>query len=75
MRSKGNQTRYNQGQQGQKIVRHAGAIGFLSMVGLTAAMIPLAIYSLFVEAAPQDPLIYLGASIAAGAVVGWVLRK
>ena len=57
------------------IVRHAGAIGFLSMLGLTAAMIPLALYSLFADKTPNDPLIFIGASIAAGAVVGWVLKK
>ncbi len=61
--------------QKTNIVRHAGAVGLLSMIGLTAAMIPLALYSVFIERAPQDPLIYLAASVAAGAVVGWVLKK
>ncbi len=57
------------------IVRHAGAVGFLSMIGLTAAMIPLALYSLFADKTPTDPLIFIGASVIAGAVVGWVLKK
>lgn len=59
----------------ERNLRHIGSIVFLAMLGLVAALIPLAIYSVFVDNAPTDPLLYFGASLAGGAVVGWVLRK
>lgn len=57
------------------IIRHVGAIGFLSMLALTAAMIPICLYAIISGKIPQDNLIYLIAAIFAGIVVGWVLKS
>lgn len=57
------------------IIRHLGALGFLSMLGLTIAMIPIALYAIVSGRVPQNDLVYLIAAIFAGAIIGWVTKR
>ncbi|MBN8647600.1 MAG: hypothetical protein J0L55_06560 [Caulobacterales bacterium] len=57
------------------IIRHLGALGFLSMLGLTVAMIPIALYAIVSGRVPQNDLVYLIAAIFAGAIIGWVTKR
>lgn len=57
------------------IIRHLGAIGFLSMLGLTVAMIPIALFAILSGKVPQDNLVYFIAAIFAGAIIGWVTKR
>ncbi len=57
------------------IIRHLGALGFLSMLGLTAAMIPIALFAIVSGKVPQNDLVYLIAAIFAGAIIGWVTKR
>jgi predicted PurR-regulated permease PerM len=60
---------------GKTPLRGAGATGFLAMIGLAAALVPLAIHSLFTGQEPPGMLLYFAASMIAGGVVGRVLRR
>ncbi len=57
------------------IIRHLGALGFLSMLGLVAAMIPIALFAIVSGKVPQNDLVYLIAAIFAGAIIGWVTKR
>ena len=56
-------------------VRHLGAIGFLSMIGLVAAMVPISLYSAYIGYVPQDPLIWLASAFSGGSAIGWILKR
>lgn len=57
------------------IIRHLGALGFLSMLGLVAAMIPIALFAIVSGKVPQNDLVYFIAAIFAGAIIGWVTKR
>ncbi len=56
-------------------LRHIGAIGFLSMIGLVASMIPISIYSAYIGSVPQEPIIWLASAFCGGSAIGWVLKR
>jgi hypothetical protein len=57
------------------IIRHLGAIGFLSMLGLSAAIMPITLYVLIMGNFPHESWVWILASLLGGGVVGWVMRR
>ena len=57
-----------------KILRNVGAIWFLSLVGITVAMLPITIISMF-GTVPQDPLFWGFCAVLGGGAIGLLLRR
>ena len=60
---------------GQQTLRGIGATIFLGLIGTTAALIPVALFSLISNGAPAHWTLYAGAAIVGGAAIGWILRR
>jgi hypothetical protein len=60
---------------GKTAMRGLGAHTFLGLIGTTAALIPLALYSLVSGGQPAPWTLYVGAATLGGAAVGWVLKR
>jgi hypothetical protein len=60
---------------GHQALRGLGATVFLGLFGTTAALIPVALFTLISNGEPPHWALYAGASIVGGAAIGWVLRK
>lgn len=60
---------------GRQSLRTAGATVFLALAGLTAGLIPLALFSVMHQERPPSDLLYLASAIIAGGVVGWLTRR
>lgn len=60
---------------GKTSLRGAGATAFLALIGLTAALLPIAAHTLIAPGQPPGDLLYLAAAIVAGGAVGFVLRR
>ncbi len=50
-------------------------IGFLSFMGVGAALLPIGLYSLFANQIPTNDGIYIVSALLAGAFIGWINRK
>jgi VIT1/CCC1 family predicted Fe2+/Mn2+ transporter len=60
---------------GQQAMRGLGATTFLGFFGTTAALIPVALFSLVSTEQPAHWTLFAGAAVVGGAAIGWVLRK
>jgi hypothetical protein len=60
---------------GKTSMRGAGATVFLALLGLAAALVPLALYSVASGGEQPGMLFYFAASMIAGGVVGRALRR
>lgn len=60
---------------GNAPLKSLGVTSLLAMIGLVAAMLPLAVHATLSDGAPAHWSLYLAASLAAGAAVGWVLKR
>jgi hypothetical protein len=60
---------------GRNPLTTAGTTGFLAMLGLAAALVPLALHAATSNGAPASDWLYLAAAIIAGGVVGRALRR
>jgi hypothetical protein len=60
---------------GHTTLRHAGATSVLALIGLVAGLIPLAVWSTLSHAEPAPDALWFAAAMAAGAAVGWVLKR
>jgi hypothetical protein len=60
---------------GKTSLRTAGATSVLAMIGLVAALIPLALHARLTDGADAHWSLYLLASVAAGGAIGWVLKR
>ena len=60
---------------GQQAMRGLGATVFLGLFGTTAALLPVALFSLISNGEPAHWTLFAGASVVGGAAIGWVLRR
>ncbi len=60
---------------GQQAMRGIGATVFLGLFGTTAALLPVALFTLISNGEPAHWTLYAGASVIGGAAIGWVLRR
>jgi hypothetical protein len=60
---------------GRQSLRHAGVTGFLALAGLTAALIPIALFAVTSQHKPPSDLLYIAAAILGGMTVGWLTRR
>ena len=59
----------------ERALRHIGAIGVLAFLGLAAALIPIALYSIVFGSSPTNPVLYIVAATIGGGVIGWVTKR
>ena len=57
-----------------ELIRNIGAIWFLALIGLSAALFPLAILSFF-GPIPDNNMIWVASAVLGGSVIGFVLRR
>lgn len=50
-------------------------IGFLSFMGVGAALVPIGLYLVFANQIPNNDGIYIVSALLAGALIGWINRK
>lgn len=60
---------------GKTAIRSSGVTVFLVFLGLTAALIPIALFSVINNGEQPGDLVYLAAAVIAGGVVGRALRR
>lgn len=60
---------------GQQALRGLGATTFLGLFGTTAALLPVALFSLISNGEAAHWTLYAGAAVVGGAAIGWVLRR
>ncbi len=60
---------------GQQALRGIGATTFLGLFGTTAALIPIALFSMISHGEPAHWTLFAGAAVIGGAAIGWVLRR
>jgi hypothetical protein len=60
---------------GEQALRGLGATTFLGLLGTAAALIPVALFTLFSDGQPAHWTLYAGASVLGGAAIGWVLKR
>jgi uncharacterized membrane protein len=57
-----------------KFLRNFGAIWFLSLVGITVALLPITIISMFGQV-PQEPALWVVCALLGGGAIGLLLRR
>jgi predicted membrane-bound spermidine synthase len=60
---------------GHQALRGLGATLFLGLFGTTAALIPIAIFSLIANGEPAPWTLYAAAAVIGGAAIGWILQR
>ncbi|GIU67338.1 hypothetical protein [Candidatus Phycosocius spiralis] len=58
-----------------KPIRKVGATVFLGLLGSLVALLPIVFFTFWNQGAALHWSVYEGASILAGVVIGWVLRR
>lgn len=60
---------------GEQTLRGIGATTFLGLFGTTAALIPVALFTLMSKGEPAHWTLFAGAAVVGGAAIGWILKQ